>query len=516
MPAEIMLDICQILNNYLTNNKNAVNKTTYWQENLSIIDTAARQIPAGEGKIGMPRAILGTRIRERRRAIGVTQADLARRIGISASYLNLIERNKRRIAGPLLRRTAAALDLRLEELDGAAERRLLETLHELAHLPDLRALGAEGDSAGELIGRYPGWARALAALARSEREATAAARALADRLTHDPFLGETVHRMLTRIASVRSAAEILADFPDIPAEQRERFHLILHEESRSLSDVGEALAAYFDKIGETDRSLTPLDEVEALFETRENRFNEIEDAAAGMADEAAGVSPVPRRERARALAEERLGALIDDIIAAQAEIETAPARARARTALLAYATGAILAPMDSFGPRAAELGYDIEALAESFGMAIETVCHRLTALPKALEIPRFGYFRANAAGTVVEMRGLPGLGAPRYASACPLWVLYRAQQSPEAVLRQRALFPSGARFVFLARARNTGLTGFGKPRHYLTDMLAMTEEDARLTVYAPDSGVPVEEVGPACRLCPRRACPHRVDDPLAG
>jgi transcriptional regulator with XRE-family HTH domain len=210
----------------------------------------------------MRTAILGPRIRERRRVLGITQAELARRIGISASYLNLIERNKRRIAGPLLRRAAGALDLGLDELDGAAERRLLETLNEVAHLPDLQALGAEADSAGELIGRYPGWARALAALARSERAATSAARALADRLTHDPFLGETVHRMLTRIAAVRSAAEILVEFPDIPRDRRERFHSIAHDESRGLSDVGEALAAYFDKIGESDRTLTPLDEVE--------------------------------------------------------------------------------------------------------------------------------------------------------------------------------------------------------------------------------------------------------------
>ena len=54
----------------------------------------------------MPKSILGTRIRERRRAMGVTQAEMSRRIGISASYLNLIERNKRGIAGPLLRRAA--------------------------------------------------------------------------------------------------------------------------------------------------------------------------------------------------------------------------------------------------------------------------------------------------------------------------------------------------------------------------------------------------------------------------
>lgn len=464
----------------------------------------------------MPTAILGTRIRERRRTIGITQAELARRVGISASYQNLIECNKRGIAGPLLVRTAEALNLRLDELDGAAERRLLQTLHEISHLPDLRALGAEGGSAGELIGRYPGWARSLAALARSERAATSAARALSDRLTHDPFLGETVHRMLTRISAVRSSAEILVAFDDIAPDQRDRFHAILNEESRGLSEVGEALAAYFDKIGETDAALTPLDEVEALFEARENRFDEIETAAAALSTRLSQHSSEPRQAAARALAEQHLGTLIDDLIGRQPQVVTAPARARARAAVLSYATGAILAPMSEFYPRATAFRYDLEALAGAFSLSIETVCHRLTALPKAPDVPRFGYFRANAAGTVIEMHGLPGLGAPRYASACPLWVLYRAQQSPEAVLRQRALFPSGARFVFLARARNTGVTGFGKPRHYLTDMLAVSESDARLTVYAPDAGVPVEEVGPACRLCPRRACAHRVEDPLAG
>jgi predicted transcriptional regulator/DNA-binding XRE family transcriptional regulator len=464
----------------------------------------------------MRTAILGARIREHRRSIGITQAELARRIGISASYLNLIERNKRGIAGPLLRRTAEALDIRLDELDGAVERRLLEALNEVAHLPDLKALGVEAESAGELIGRYPGWARALAALARSERAATGAARALADRLTHDPFLGETVHRMLSRIAAVRSAAEILTEYPDIPADRRDRFHRIVHQESQGLSDVGEALAAYFDKLGEADRTLTPLDEVEALFDARENRFDEIEAEATAVGRLLNDPTIASRRDKARALAEEHLGSLIDNIIKQQPQVETAPARARARTALLSYATGAILAPIATFRPRAAALGYDIEALAGVFSLGIETVCHRLTALPTDAATPRFGYFRTNAAGTIIEMHGLPGLVAPRYASACPLWVLYRAQQSPEAVIRQRALFPSGTRFVFLARARNTGLTGFGRPRHYVTDMLAISEVDARLTVYAPDAGVPVEEVGPACRICPRRTCEHRVEDPLAG
>jgi predicted transcriptional regulator/DNA-binding XRE family transcriptional regulator len=464
----------------------------------------------------MSTAILGARIRERRRNIGITQAELARRIGISASYLNLIERNKRGIAGALLRRTADALDLQLEELDGAAERRLLAALGEVAHLPHLEGMAIETDSAGELIGRFPGWARALSALARSEQQATTAARALADRLTHDPFLGETVHRMLTQIAAVRSAAEILSEYDDVPDAQRHRFHRIIYEQSHTLSQVGEALAAYFDRVEESDRTLTPLDEVEALFEARNNHFQELETAAPRLSRRLRVPGEASRRARAVALATEELGEMVDQIIASQPQVETDSACERAREALLSYAADAILAPMRGFAPRAASLGYDVEALADTFSLGVDVVCQRLTALPRGEDTPHFGYFRANAAGTLIEMRGLPDLLVPRYASACPLWVLYRAQQSPEAVIRQRALFPSGARFVFLARARNTGRTGFGRARHYLTDMLALSEEHARLTVYAPDAGVPVEEVGPGCRICPRRSCAHRVGDPLIG
>ena len=126
-------------------------------------------------KIETPGSILGARIRQRRRETSVTQAELARKVGISPSYLNLIEWNKRRIAGTLLRNIAEALDLSLDELDGAAERRLAETLIEVAELPPLRSLGIEASGTNELIGRFPGWARGIAALARSEREATARA-----------------------------------------------------------------------------------------------------------------------------------------------------------------------------------------------------------------------------------------------------------------------------------------------------------------------------------------------------
>lgn len=402
----------------------------------------------------------------------------------------------------------------LQDLAGSSERRLAESLSEIAQLPSLAALDLEEDRTGELVGRFPGWARSIAALARSEQTAIARAQILSDRISNDPFLGATIHSMLSRITAIRSAAEILTEYDNIPADRRERFSRIIYEESSTLSEVGEALAAYLDKAEDTDRVLTPVDEVDALFEARRNRFEEIEAAASGLGAEMTRPDTRSRRAIADALARERLEGTIRETIAAQPQIVTGTARSRAHRALTAYAVSAILMPMEEFAPRAAALGYDVEALAQAFSTEIEAVCHRLTALagPK---VPRFGYFQANAAGTIIEMIGLEGLAVPRYAAVCPLWALFRAQQSPEAVIRQRALFPSGARFVFLARARHTAPLGFGRPRQYVTDMLVMTETDAALTVYAPDSSTYVEEVGPSCRLCPRRGCPHRVEDPLS-
>ncbi|TAG27321.1 MAG: XRE family transcriptional regulator, partial [Rhodobacterales bacterium] len=54
-------------------------------------------------------ALTGNRLRERRLANGIRQADLAAMVGISASYLNLIEHDRRKVHGALLARLADAL-----------------------------------------------------------------------------------------------------------------------------------------------------------------------------------------------------------------------------------------------------------------------------------------------------------------------------------------------------------------------------------------------------------------------
>ncbi|MEX2519296.1 MAG: helix-turn-helix transcriptional regulator, partial [Paracoccaceae bacterium] len=202
------------------------------------------------------RTITGLRIRERRRELGVKQVELAARVGVSASYLNLIERNRRAIGGALLARIGRELHLTLDQLDGSAERRLREDLEDLAAEPELGGEARPG-APDEFIARHPDWARAATLAHRRWRAAAAEAEAMADRLAHDPALGAAVHAMLTEITALRSTAEIMAEGREISAPQRRRFETIMYEQSSRLAITGGGLAAYFDDAAETRRRPAP-------------------------------------------------------------------------------------------------------------------------------------------------------------------------------------------------------------------------------------------------------------------
>ena len=67
----------------------------------------------------------GARIRQARLAAGLKQAELAARAGISAPYLNLIEHDRRKIAGKLLIDLAKLLDVEATLLRQGAEAALI-------------------------------------------------------------------------------------------------------------------------------------------------------------------------------------------------------------------------------------------------------------------------------------------------------------------------------------------------------------------------------------------------------
>jgi len=282
-----------------------------------------------------------------------------------------------------------------------------------------------------------------------------------------------------------------------------------------LTQSGEALAVYFDRDDQTENTLTPADEVEKLYKANQNRFDLIENAVKNWHKDADLIANIDF-EKAKLIAKDEFTNLIENYISQQPQIETELAYDRARQELLLYSARAICLPDDLFEQRAVEHNFNLEELAKIFSLPIEHIYERCTSLLNSKSVPTFGYYLANASGTIITLRSIAGLNNPRYASACPLWALYRAQQTPGEIIRQRVIFPSGDRFIFLARARQHGSAGFAKPKHFMTDMLVMYEDEAASTIYAVDDSVPLEKVGSSCRSCPRQACQHRVTDPLTG
>src|SRR5438552_2705092 len=84
---------------------------------------------------------IGRRLRELRIERGLQQADVARRLGVSAAYMNLIEKGKRTVQLPLLWK---ALELYGEELEpfmaSLGEARVEDSLAQLLDEPLLRSL----------------------------------------------------------------------------------------------------------------------------------------------------------------------------------------------------------------------------------------------------------------------------------------------------------------------------------------------------------------------------------------
>ncbi|KKN01248.1 hypothetical protein LCGC14_1129700, partial [marine sediment metagenome] len=221
--------------------------------------------------------LTGSRIRERRVMAGQKQADLAKAIGISASYLNLIEHNRRRIGGKLLLNIASALGVEPTTLTEGAEAALISTLREAADDAGLSA--TEAARADEFAGRFPGWADVLANAQRRIATLERTVETLTDRLAHDPHLAASMHELLSTAAAIRSTASILADTKTLEPEWRDRFHINIDQDSRRLADSAQALVGYLEADPETTPvAHSPQEEVEAFLASHRYRFATLESA----------------------------------------------------------------------------------------------------------------------------------------------------------------------------------------------------------------------------------------------
>ncbi|MCB4455468.1 helix-turn-helix domain-containing protein [Leisingera sp. McT4-56] len=417
--------------------------------------------------------LTGSRIRERRLILGLRQAELAREAGISASYLNLIEHNRRRIGGKLLVDIAGVLGVEPSMLSEGAEAALISTLREAA--ADSGVPVAELDRVDEFAGRFPGWAEVLAAGHRRIATLERTVETLSDRLTHDPNLAASVHEVLSTAAAIRSTASILAETGELEPEWRDRFHKNLNEDSLRLSESSRALVSFLDEgdAGE-DRRGMPQEEAEAFFQNNGFHFPALEEGSA---------EPEDLLENEPALASEA-------------------ARSLARAALEQYRADARVMPLKALARELQPAGISPVALARRFGCGLPAVLRRLAALPEEVLGHEAGLVICDASGTLLFRKPVTGFAMPRFGASCPLWPLYTALVNPHVPVRRNVVQQgrNTAAFDCLAVAWPQNQPDFGEDPLYRAVMLILPG--------AKDAQDP-QPVGASCRICPRRGCAAR-------
>ncbi|MGQ3488914.1 helix-turn-helix domain-containing protein [uncultured Roseovarius sp.] len=420
--------------------------------------------------------MIGTRIRERRVMNGIKQSDLARQVGISPSYLNLIEHNRRRIGGKTLLRLADALHVEPTLLSEGAEATLIAALREAASRQGKD--GAELDRSEEFAGRFPGWAHLLASLNRRVQDLERTVETLTDRLTHDPHLAASLHEVISTVTAIRSTSSILVETEALEPEWQSRFHRNINEESSRLAEGAEALVRYLEGAASIEAEIrSPQDEVQAFLAGNGFHFPALE----GGADETA----------------------LEDILSQSDVLVSDAARRLARGTLSQYSADAHRLPLEDMLSVVAVHGPSPDRIVEASGCDLPAVFRRLAALPEDAVGP-VGLVSCDGSGTLIFRKPFSGFAMPRDAGACVLWPLFQVLVQPQvpvrAVLRQAGR--GRDKVLALAVAEQVAPATFERPALLHAHMLL-------LPVGAEDAETPARDVGSNCRICPLRECPAR-------
>ena len=419
--------------------------------------------------------LAGTRIRERRQSLKIKQADLAGTCGISASYLNLIEHNRRRIGGGLLVSIARALETDPSLLNDGIDDELRTSL-EAAADANSGAL-AERDRAEEFAGRFPGWARLIALQRNNVARLEQVVESLDDRLAHDPFLSASLHAVISSVTAIRSASAILADGGKIEPEWQARFHRNIYEDSQRLTETAETLAGYLSEDADTSRQASlPQDEIQSWLEARSWQFAELESDPRYPANE---------------------------ILDGAKQLKSQTSKTLGRKLLKQYAEDALALPLKKL-IGSVQANPDPVHVADSLSLPLPVVFRRLAAIgPGELERP-FGLVGCDSSGAWVFRKPIPGFEIPRYGNGCPLWPLFRSMLSPQLPIRARIAVSTRDEYTFFADA----IAEISHPKGHGSTPVVFGWMIVRETQVGDRTPEEVR-VGISCRICSEKQCPSR-------
>lgn len=423
----------------------------------------------------------------------MSQAELARVLAISPSYLNQMEHDSRPLTVPVL--------LRLTEAFGVdpgffAERdtsRLVADLRE-ALAGEITEARVTSTDLADLASRMPAVAQVLLSLGRRNQ------------LLSERLAGAADGRD-TEQETPRSPHEEIRDF----FYRRQNY---LHETDLAAESLAEEIGIRpGDVLRALTERLTDAHGVRLAAETGD-RLHHYDDRTRTF-HLSNRLRPGQRAFRmATQLALLEYGDELDRQ-AGEDFPSGSPARALARIGIANYFAAALILPYGDFHAAAEDVRYDIERLTDRYSLGYETVCHRLSTLqrPRLRGVP-FSFVRVDRAGNMSKRQSATGFHFSRAGGTCPLWNVYEAFVAPGRIHVQVAEMPDGQRYLWTARAITRHRGGWGEPGKTFAIGLGCEIRHAHRLVYSDGldltNASAATPIGMGCRLCERLDCPQRA------
>jgi hypothetical protein len=440
---------------------------------------------AGERKV-----FAGPRVRHLRLSLGLSQSAMARDLGVSPSYLNLVERNQRPLTTQLVLKLAAIYDLDLRELHGDKEAERVAELTEIFADPVFGKMPS-ATVIGDLVNGYPDVTSAFVSLYSAYRKAqTGSGEGAPADSAANPIeeVRNYFHSRNNYIAPLDLAAEAL---------------------SASLNagdDLFPALQAHLRDTHNIRITVLPvhaMPDAQRRYDRHNRRvfLSELLSAPQRIFQSAAQVALLTYAEE------------LDRMVA-----EAMPANPEAgqllRIALADYFAGALMMPYGRFIEAATAVRHDVDVLAGRFGADVEQVANRLTTLQRSERrgVPFF-LLKVDNAGNILKRVSAAGLPVPRFGGICPRWRVFETFAAPGETLVQHISLPDGARYLTIARTAAGVRARHGLGSRKVAIVIGCDVSFAKSVVYgdalnlAADGATPT---GVTCRVCERTACPSRA------
>jgi predicted transcriptional regulator/DNA-binding XRE family transcriptional regulator len=431
--------------------------------------------------------LAGQPVRRLRRQAGLTQAAMAEMLGVSPSYLNLVERNHRPLSTTLLVRLAEKFDFDPRTLaagepgggTAAMRRRLADPL-----FADLEIDRGEVD---EWLAAAPGGAEAFARL--FDRAGGGSGEALP---ASDPMaeVQREIERWRNHFADLDMAAELVA------------------EELRLIgADLYGAIVERLRVRHGLSIRVLPVDVMPDVLRridlhARQVQLSETLDAGGRTFAVAYQLAAIEMRAEIEA-------------VARGAGFAERTAERLFRRHLYNYAAAAIVMPYARFLRACEASGYDLDLLGHRFGVGFEPLAHRLTTLQRVgARGLAFFMIRIDPAGQVSKRHaGASGAALATAEGRCPLWRLHHVAPQPGETVAQLVELEDGARWLTIQRAVSARGWGGADARFAIGLGVAAAQAGGLAIARGIDLGGQATPIGLGCRACHRPACRQRSHPP---